>query len=461
MGAGPLAKLLIVADDFTGAMDSGVQFSMRGASTRVLTSMAKGFAKIPGDVLVFDAETRHLAPKNAYRRVQKALELGVKAGIPRVYIKTDSGLRGNVGASLAGAMDALKLKSLVFAPAFPDMKRITRKGVHYIDGVPVAKSAFGRDPLEPVRFSEVQAIIAKQTDKPVHLREPGEPAEGEGIQLYDAETNEDLDRIVGGADLKLSAGCAGFASALADAMGISGEPMEIPDMPQALFVICGSLHPVTRAQLRTAELSGGFMRVSLSNADRLKSSWPGSRACHEQAAEWMKLAREHKRMILDANDPRAEFINRETMRAFGLPDDVPLYQMEVENEGLSLREAGRILGSCLGGAAVELLNQGLDAVLMCVGGDTLMSLMRSMGVSELTPLLEMERGVVLTSFEFQGKTRYILTKSGGFGEKDLLCRLADRIGARPSEGIQAISRDCDDSGEGFYDWKNWKKFDRI
>lgn len=36
-------------------------------------------------------------------------------------------------------------------------------------------------------------------------------------------------------------------------------------------------------------------------------------------------------------------------------------------------------------------------------------------------------GIVLARFTYQGRTRYVITKSGGFGQEDLLVELADRI----------------------------------
>ena len=66
--------LLIIADDFTGALDTGVQFAARGAATSVITDPAFDFAGVNAGVrvLVLDAETRHLAPERAYALVRQA-----------------------------------------------------------------------------------------------------------------------------------------------------------------------------------------------------------------------------------------------------------------------------------------------------------------------------------------------------------------------------------------------------
>ena len=63
---------------------------------------------------------------------------------------------------------------------------------------------------------------------------------------------------------------------------------------------------------------------------------------------------------------------------------------------------------------------------MCVGGDTLLALMGAVGVNALVPVCEVAKGVVLTSFAYRGKDYYIMAKSGGFGEEDLLVKLAGK-----------------------------------
>ena len=59
-----MLKLLIVADDFTGALDSGVQFASLGARVKVVTYSQYDLSRSEGlDVLIFDAETRHISPQ--------------------------------------------------------------------------------------------------------------------------------------------------------------------------------------------------------------------------------------------------------------------------------------------------------------------------------------------------------------------------------------------------------------
>ena len=47
--------------------------------------------------------------------------------------KTDSALRGNVASELGAMLEASGGKRLCFFPAYPEMGRTTRDGVHFIE----------------------------------------------------------------------------------------------------------------------------------------------------------------------------------------------------------------------------------------------------------------------------------------------------------------------------------------
>ena len=395
-----MLKLLIVADDFTGALDTGVQFASLGASAKVVTSTQCDSSQLDGlDVLIFDAESRHTDPAIAYKTVYDFVKSVAAFGVEYVYKKTDSGLRGNIGAELAGAMDALGVESMAFIPAFPAMNRVTKKGIHYINGVPVGESMFAEDPFNPVKFSDVQEIIASQTDK-------------QGIKVYDAESDSDMERIaesLGRDGLKLTAGCAGFGKVLAKRLGFDGKPKEICGMPERFLMLCGSVNPVTRAQMDFA-VKYGFRYMALSPEQKLNPAWPGSPECEEAAKKWLaEIVKSNA--VLDANDPAETEQTNEY----------------IKSHNLTLEQVMHNISHAIAGAGKALIDAGLDARLMCVGGDTLLALMNAVGVYELVPMCEIALGVVLTSFEYSGKTYYIMTKSGGFGEPDLLVKLAGKF----------------------------------
>ncbi len=416
-------RLLLIADDFTGALDTGVQFAARGARTQVVTDPAYDFSQAGEDVqvLVLDAESRHLTPEAAYSVVFQAVRDALATGFDFIYKKTDSALRGNIGAELTAAMDAAKADRMPFIPAMPKTNRTTRKGVHYIDGVPVAESVFGQDPFEPVTTSSVEEIIGAQSKAPVVLHElnAAEEEPRPGIQVYDAETEEDLLRIgrkLGREGVSLSAGCAGFASVLAELLELEGPPPERPYLVPSLFVACGSVNQVTLRQMETAE-AAGFAHVHLTPEQKLETSWLETEDCAAAAAAWLGAAGEKKRFILDVNDPAGRTDTADYAKERGLTA-----------EDLRVRISGQ-----LGQLVRRLLDGGLDATLLCTGGDTLLALMRAVGVAELAPVCDLDAGAVLTDFVYAGKAYHIISKSGGFGEPDLFIRLAKSIGAGDHE----------------------------
>lgn len=417
-----MVRLLIIADDFTGALDTGVQFAARGAGTRVATDPAYDFSRAGAEVqvLVLDAETRHLPPEAAYRVVFRAVRDALAAGFTHVYKKTDSALRGNIGAELTAAMEAAGADSLAFLPALPGMNRITRGGVHYIDGVPVAESVFGRDPFEPVRASSVREIIAAQSRVPVALCGRGEAADARpGIRVYDAESDGELleaGKRLGPEGLRLCAGCAGFAPVLAELLGLKGSPPERPELVPALFVACGSVNPVTLRQMEEAE-AAGFARVRLSPVQKLEPSWLETPDCDAAVRAWLETAGRKRRFILDVNDPPGR-------------DDTAVYAGE---RGLTTEDLRVGISGQAGRLVRRLLDGGLNATLLCTGGDTLLSLTRVVGVPELLPVCELDAGAVLTAFSYQGKPYHIISKSGGFGKPDLFVRLARSLGAGEQE----------------------------
>ena len=91
-----MVKLLVIADDFTGALDTGVQFAASGAETRVVTNIEYDFSRTGREVqvLVLVAETRHVKWEEAYRMVYGIAKRACESGIPYLYKKTDSALRG-------------------------------------------------------------------------------------------------------------------------------------------------------------------------------------------------------------------------------------------------------------------------------------------------------------------------------------------------------------------------------
>lgn len=352
---------LILADDLTGALDSGVELKDYGV--HVVADMAG----LQGDIakentLVVNLESRHLCPDDAYARVRQVLR---RLQPKRVYKKTDSALRGNVEAELRAVADEMQ-SGLCFVPAFPAMGRTTQGGIHRVDGVPVAESVFGRDPFTPVTQSNVLALTKALSPVLVGVEDCVEITPAKSY-VFDAWEQAHLQRIAAMlTDTSMPlAGCAAFARFLPELMHLQRQARPALRLPGRLCAVSGSLNPITDAQIERAK-EGGARLLELDAA----LPQDGAKLCILQS-------------------PRN-------------PKDT----------GEAARKA---MAARLGQRAAQILQTQPDTLLMVIGGDSLQGLMQALGCQVLRPVYSPAAGVVIGLIDHGGRWLPIVTKSGGLG----------------------------------------------
>src|SRR5689334_2971092 len=153
-------KIGVLADDFTGAGDVGLMFEKAGLPVEMTISDKPQSLRVPGvktKVWVIDTESRGLSPKQAALRVKEAMSALKRWKATRFYKKIDSTLRGNLTAELAEFIDALPKSQnrIYFVPAFPRAGRTVKNGYLFVDGRPLARTVFARDPRYSVRSSSI------------------------------------------------------------------------------------------------------------------------------------------------------------------------------------------------------------------------------------------------------------------------------------------------------------------
>ena len=426
-----MVKLLILADDFTGALDTGVQFSGKGIRTQVVVSGHWVEPDSDCDVMVIDVETRHVPKEKAYEIVNDVCQRAVKYGIRCFYKKTDSALRGNVGSELQAAADAVFGKNIVFVPAFPAMRRITVDGVHYIDGIPVKESVFGQDPFEPVMYDRVDELLRAtgyrggvigvskaerklqtaedwKTQASEERRQKAVEAAKQQLFLYDAETDADLDEIAEAvskkSDIPILAGCAGFAAKLPKLLKLSVKESDDVKLKENLVFLCGSVNPITKSQIVYGEKMG-IPRIHLKPEEKLEISYWNQPVGLEKIRQLAKDGMQH--IIIDSNDEEG---HNDTMEY-------------AAKKGYSIEDVRVRISETLGYLLKKLIDAGMEGTYLITGGDTLIGFMKAIGVSELEPVNEIRPGCVLTSLNYQDKKHYVITKSGGFGQERLIEQL--------------------------------------
>src|SRR5680860_13218 len=98
--------IYVIADDLTGANDTGVQFAKKGYSTIVSVLDEQSTIIIPDnlDVFVMDTETRELENTTTKKRLKSNLQKININENDMIYKKIDSTLRGNIGNELEEIM---------------------------------------------------------------------------------------------------------------------------------------------------------------------------------------------------------------------------------------------------------------------------------------------------------------------------------------------------------------------
>ncbi len=391
-------KLLILADDLTGALDSGVQFSRKGDKVLICTNIDHAFEHLDqADILVIDTESRHVRKEDAYQIVFTLVKKAISAGISQIYKKTDSGLRGNVGAELAAVLDASGERRVEFVPSWPKMNRTTRNGIHYVDDVPLAESVFASDVVDPVTESDISKLIHCQTDVPVVLNRnnPGDC----GIIVYDCETDEELEEI--GRQLsscELVAGCAGLLEKYPKQSEKQRQEEEI-NLEKHLIVLSGSMNDVTIRQLKNAE-EGGAYRVHAPMQKVVNNNWSDSEIC-EFCRDFLK----------NAHTPIA------------IIDSLGTF----EQNGYSSEVLSHHIAQYMGHIAMCLLNEKMTGTFMIIGGDTLQGFIRELDIDVLSPVKEMAPGIVLARYIHNNEKHYLITKSGAFGTENQLQEIQEKL----------------------------------
>lgn len=393
-------KLLILADDLTGAADTAVQFARAGIASVVSLGDDPSLSHPSVEVLSVDTETRHLQPLAAFRRVVSVVQTARRAGINGFYKKIDSTFRGNVGAELEALIQAASADQLILVPAFPRGGRITRDGNQYVHGVLLHESAFSRDPLEPMTESYIPSILARQTPFPVHCidrvafesftfkneRRPG-------IFCFDAESDRDLvtigRRCATGDGLRIMAGSAGFAAILPEVLSLQRTAIILPKFHERLFVVNGSLNDVSVAQVAMARQRGMFCAyLHLAETDR--NVWRDDSAMEALV------------------EPIVRHLNAQGRALFSTPAK-PF-------DGLSPAACAAVIGQVV--AAV--LEQVPDVNLAIFGGDTAFSVCKAIGAELLYPVAEIEPGCTVCAINRSGASGAVLVKSGGFGSENII-----------------------------------------
>jgi len=403
-------RLGILADDLTGALDTGVQFREKGFATFFPLKHSHPFWNAPA--LVFNSESRHLSGKMAYERVRRICK---KLNGRILYKKIDSTLRGNVGWEIEGMLDGLGYKKAILVPSYPAQGRTVENGILRVNGIPLHRTSFGKEFKDPLTSSsiphqlgngigeDISHIGRKRLSRvPTSLARRILQAE-DRIVLIDAKTSNDLRRIARAwillKDEVLACGSAGLAK-------------EIP-------VRCS---PFTKKRLRFKNVGEPFLIVSGSRNQRTLDQL--GRVIDRLD---FPLVEPDLKRFTHEKDFRQE-IDRLSHRLFQLSEECPGAILSTSFQKL-LPNRRDSVSTNLGKVVANVLSHLSLSGLILTGGDVAWRACHFFESSAMRIEGEILPGIPLSSLTdgpFKGLR--IITKSGGFGDRETLVKLARYFG---------------------------------
>ncbi len=399
----PTKRFVIIADDLTGAMDTGVGFAKIGLDTIVSFG---DIIRHRATVVVISTDSRADDPETAYEKTRR--EASKFAGL-YVYKKIDSTLRGNIGIELRALMDTLGAEKTIVCPAFPANKRAVVDGILLVDNVPVDQTYFAHDPGSPVTEAHIPTLLHKQGGfrvgtvglegvrrGPSYLAQQIADSE-QSVLVVDATEQNHLrylaEALALGNSTWLPCGSAGLASELPLAFGYRSQqvtPAESPIHCKPILLVIGSRNDATARQLRKAEASLQLPVIVVEPDQYLSNRGTSARTS--------QLARK-----------AGSFIS--CGRSVVITTTLSHYSRALKDSAAGI----------LAAIAAKIIERWEIGGIILSGGDIARATCEALGITGVRVIMELQPGIVVG--ETIGSTRAglrIVTKAGGFGNEDAI-----------------------------------------
>ncbi|KAB3536965.1 four-carbon acid sugar kinase family protein [Alkaliphilus pronyensis] len=420
-------RLIVVADDFTGSNDTGVQFSKSNLKTIVITDL-NSIEKTSKacDVLVIDTESRFDKKDKAFEKTKSiGKQLSKEKANLYIYKKLDSTFRGNVGAEIAGLMDGLGIDFAIAAPAYPKAGRTTLNGLIYVNNVLISNTEYAKDPKTPVKYSYIPDIITHQTNKRVEIINHnhvilGKEAlisrinqlkdQGVEIVVIDAIMDDELEIIAEVVSQikghKVLIGSAGLAEYLPIPLGLTKEE-------ETILMIAGSVSTTTTKQIQylQKELPVEIVDINLKEL------------FHNEEIELNRLvnlcltySKEKKDVLIRTSTSKID-----VERAFEIGKSL----------GLSNYETSDSIAIFIGKLTSVLMSKLRIKGLFLTGGDIAIKVAER--VKALGTIIDKEilPGIPCGYFIHEDYSNLpVVTKAGGFGREDALVNIVEYLKER-------------------------------
>lgn len=391
-------RCLIIADDFTGANDTGVQLTKRGIETHVVLD-GKNISN-QHISYVLDTESRALSEKEAYERLKEQIGGIFSSDFDLVFKKVDSTIRGNITSELKAVDEEYRPDLIIFAPSFPDIGRVTKDKIHYVNGKRITETEFSRDPIKPVVEDNIHALLQLGYNEPMihhdlkEIRDNNIVFEGARIHTFDAENNLDLEKIAVFAmntnKRILWVGSAGLANTI----------LKVYKPFKPALAIVGSLSEVSRNQIKYAE-NKGIKVLKINIADILKN-----KNMEEYVNQGIEQLNKGNDLIITSSYDMEDYT--ETIK---MGKEISMSNVEISG----------LVQDMLGEISAHTIRKAEISGIFVTGGDTAMGFLKKSNAEGSQIMEEIMTGIPLMKLvggDFDGYK--MVSKAGAFGNDDAL-----------------------------------------
>jgi uncharacterized protein YgbK (DUF1537 family) len=400
----------IIADDLSGGMNIGVEFSSVGMQTLLVQDMKQLDA--PADVLIYDTETRNDPPDAAYRKTSEMAQ-ALRSNSPQVVVKKiDSLLRGQIGVEVSAIKDVFGFDKCVLIAASPKLGRKTTGGYHYVGNYLLEMVRPQVDPSSTVVGSHLLSILSAQISLPVELIDLAIIRQGiEAVQakisqssaailVSDCVEQADLDRVVEaayGMGVRFFAGTYGLGEALVRLSYVRDRPVlfVVGSLSAAAYLQVNHLVDKLPCQLIRVEYDETFLDAPLET-----------------------FAADYRKQLQAA---ASEFV---VLQVAGLPDQIERLWQHALERGLNREAVSRRIDSLLQYLVEPVLAR--VSGIVATGGSTAHSLFTQLNAYglrlEAQEVLPGTPGARVIGGPHDGLP--FVAKPGSQGDEDALVRLA-------------------------------------
>lgn len=377
-------KLVIIADDLTGANDTGVQFIKNGQKVFVTSQLYfKDIEQemLKNDILVINTESRFLNKEIAYN---KLFELGLflkNKKVESIYKKIDSTFRGNIKEEILGLKNSLGLEKTFVVSAFPKVKRQVVNGNIFVNGELLENSVFAKDPKNPIKKSFIPEILQIQNYNIIRASDIKESELLKEYIIFDSFDDSDLKMIskfLNAYDENyLLVGTGGLA-----------EYLNINFIPKINILMSGSANEVSHNQILEL-LQDEKILSHVINLKNLKID--STKVIKEVIQKFEKSLQEKKDFLIYS--------------------EKNLSYNQVQEDSYILMNAIKKISN-------ELLTRYSSNInnIFITGGDTAINVLEANQINGITIKGEIEPGIPYGKIIYNQNEYIIVTKAGGFGQ---------------------------------------------